>query len=82
MAMSLKVIVPPHPLIKHWLSILQETKYYPLTIDLYQKGNNNEWDKRHWFWRRSTTTNWKGHANIVNETCLLKKLTKIMQTRL
>jgi hypothetical protein len=20
----------------------QETKYYPLTIDLYQKGNNNE----------------------------------------
>ena len=25
MAMSLKVIVPPHPLIKHWLSILRET---------------------------------------------------------
>ena len=24
MAMSLKVIVPPHPLIKHWLSILRE----------------------------------------------------------
>ncbi|KGF89696.1 MULTISPECIES: uracil phosphoribosyltransferase [Prochlorococcus] len=24
MAMSLKVIIPPHPLIKHWLSILRE----------------------------------------------------------
>ena len=24
MSMSLKVIVPPHPLIKHWLSILRE----------------------------------------------------------
>jgi len=24
MAMSLKVIVPPHPLIKHWRSILRE----------------------------------------------------------
>ena len=24
MAMSLKVIVPPHPLLKHWLSILRE----------------------------------------------------------
>ena len=24
MSMSLKVIVPPHPLIKHWLSILRD----------------------------------------------------------